>query len=207
MIKFKNYQVKSHQKSRADATISLVIIVILASAIFLSGGIFPSMRDDTLKKDTSGIVAGVRSEDASGNSLLAAAGSSNDTKKTIQMKQLILVTPTPTKPGSTTQTNDWNITLSPITCQSGVGRATLTLLGPKKGYLIIEQEVYSGTFTPVDSAEFIPTEHKITLVMPNSSYFNSRKWKIQILEGGSQVGYEWVGGIKRKSLDQNPTSC
>ncbi len=184
---------------------SLLLLIILVSGVFLVGGVTPKMHDDTLDMKTTGSVQGVHS--GSTGSSFAAPGTGSESKKSLQMKQLILTTSTPTPSSRSTSSDEWDISLSTVTCQSGVGKASLTLKGPRKGYLVIEQEIYSGSFTPVDVGEFVSTEHRMTLVLPSSSFFNSRKWRIKLFEGGLITNYVWSGGVERKSSDQNPTSC
>ncbi len=186
---------------------SLMILIILASGVFLVGGVAPKMHDDTLNMASTGVVEGVKSDGVSGSSFAAAPGTNNESKKSLQMKQLILTTATPTRPPKIEEIDQWDIFISPISCSSGLGKTSLTLKGPKNGYLKLEISNTSGGFYSIDTGFFHSKEHKMTLTIANSLGFDKSKWKLSLYESGTELDSQWSGGILRKELIQEPTGC
>ena len=74
----KYFSPNKENRNRGDATMSLMILIILASGVFLVGGVAPKIHDDTLNMASTGVVEGVKSEDSAGNSFTASAGTNNE---------------------------------------------------------------------------------------------------------------------------------
>ena len=183
---------------------SLLLLIILVSGVFLVGGVTPKMHNDTLDMKTTGTVQGVQSGGATGSSF-AAPGTSNGSKKSLQMKQLILTTTTPT-PKSTPEDN-WSIVVATPTCQGNLAKTIVTNKGTKNGYIRLDISDTSGVFSRVDTGVFLPVEHKMTLTLSNSAGFNTTKWKLSLFEGGTELDSQWNGGTLRKELVQEATGC
>lgn len=226
MIRYQNPLAKKGlfiRSSRGDATISVILAIILISGVFLTGGVLPHMEDDTLKKDTTAVVQGIKSEDESGNSFIASTTTGSDTKRSIQMKQLVLITATPTPTGTpiptptpiaTSSSGDtWSITYTKINCgtlESGlVGETgTVTIAGPVVGYMVVEIEK-EGVFATIQTSGFTPPTNTYTAKLPNLVGFNTSNWRIRAHSGGiyNSVDKIWSGGTFKVNYDGQPTGC
>lgn len=209
----------SLHKNRGDATITLILAIVLISGVFLTGGILPSMREDTLKKDTEAVVQGIRSEDSSGTSFIASSGTTNDAKKTLQMKQLILATvtptptgtpiPTPTRTPTPTQDPIWDISFQLTSCireTSPIAAGLIAATGDENGYISLEIE-NGGIYTQIVSTQYLTSNLDYEVDLPSSVGYSSNNWRIRLFSGGSQLSGKWQGGTLKNTLNQEPTGC
>lgn len=202
---------------------SLMILIILASGVFLVGGVAPKMHDDTLNMASTGVVEGVKSDGVSGSSFAAAPGTNNESKKSLQMKQLILTTTTPTPVGPTrtptpttgSESDDetWNLSYSKVGCENfGSGqegeKGTIVANGTLSGYISIEVN-RNGSFSQTGSSVFVPLQNSYTIKLTNSEGFSSSPWRVRIFSGGSfnRDTKNWSGGTFRALIDNDTTSC
>ena len=195
--------------SRGDVTITLILGIILISGVFLAGGVLPNMKDDTLNMESTGVVEGVRSEDAQGQSLIAAAGSSNDSKKTLQMKQLILMTATPIPTSSTPSTTSSSISVLIGACEEIKGPSAqieATVIGTESGYISVEIESGSS-FQTVSTAKFSLSPTTYNILLQKIDGFTTKKWKVKLFSGGTAVGGIFSGGTERASSLNKPIPC
>ncbi len=187
---------------------SLLLLIILVSGVFLVGGVTPKMHDDTLDMKTTGTVQGVQSG-STGSSFAGAPGTSNGSKKSLQMKQLILTTTTPTPigpaptktptPTTTSPSSEWKITYKFVECREDASAGNLELTGSTSGYTITEVK-YSGEpdWTFADSEKFDGAKTKNAIILfPQEKPFI---WRVTLFSGGTFTT-RGSGGTLRATYD------
>ncbi len=197
---------------------SLMILIILASGVFLVGGVAPKMHDDTLNMASTDVVEGVKSDGVSGSSFAAAPGTNNESKKSLQMKQLILTTATPIPsvtptriPTITPSTSDEaSITVALGECDTEkdpivIGSATA--ISKTSGYLLIDIETSTGTFATFQTLVFSGVTQKYNLILTARDGFMTKNWRIKLISGGIKVGTEYIGGKQAAIKSFSPIDC
>lgn len=185
---------------------SLLLLIILVSGVFLVGGVTPKMHNDTLDMKTTGSVQGVQSGSTSGSSF-AAPGTGGESKKSLQMRQLILATTTPTPvnptktptPTAAIPSSEWKITYKFVECRDDASAGNLELTGSTSGYTITEVK-YSGEpdWTFADSEKFNGAKTKNAIILyPQEKPFI---WRVTLFSGGTFTT-RGSGGTLRATYD------
>lgn len=213
--------------SKGDATMSLLLLIILVSGVFLVGGVAPKMHDDTLDMASTGVVEGVKSEDSAGNSFAASAGTNNESKKSLQMKQLILttatptpVTPTPTRAptptptpagGSSGSPSAETITFTLSECETiknaPAMKGKITVTGAAPGYLAVEKELSTPeTYSGFAKILFNPSQTTYNLFLTESDAVFGKKLRAKLFYTPGKIG-ELSGGTESAAKVSETITC
>jgi len=216
----KYFSPNKENRNRGDATMSLMILIILASGVFLVWVVAPKMHDDTLNMASTGVVEGVKSDGVSGSSFAAAPGTNNESKKSLQMKQLILATATPTPIGpartptsTTTPTTPKSpatasIIFSLNTCEIIKGQKTvmgkILVTGTSQGYLLLEKEGSTqGSFVEVGKILFGTPSRTYNLILTEDDGVIDKKLRAKLFYTSGKIK-ELYGGTETV-LKESPT--
>ncbi len=233
MIRYQNPLAKKGlfiRSSRGDATISVILAIILISGVFLTGGILPHMEDETLKKDTTAVVQGIKSEDESGNSFIASNTTGSDTKRSIQMKQLVLITATPTPSvtptpsptptptptptpisGTSGSSATASITFTLDACELIKGKKTIqgkiVATGTTQGYLLLEKEgAITGFYTELGKVLFGTPSRTYNLFLTEDDGVIDKKLRAKLFYTAGKVG-EVSGGTEAVIKESTTLTC
>ncbi len=105
---------------------------------------------------------------------------------------------------------DWKLTVNLKGCQTTapVGMAIEILPeGTADGYIAAEIEISPGDYLPTVFEVFKAPKQAYTYVLPNTRGYNTKKWQIELFEGGTKNGDIYSGGTSRKIFNGLATGC
>ena len=122
--------------------------------------------------------------------------------------------------GTPITTPVWSLTIFPrepkckIVDGQTVGSFRVDAIGPRNGYIMLEEALTSGGYAIRVVHPFVEstgTTYELALpnVIPDPNKFGYHKssWRIRLFEGGKKNGFYFTGGILRATVVNNPTSC
>lgn len=79
--------------------------------------------------------------------------------------------------------------------------------GPGNGYLSYEVEVTPGSFLTTVFNGFTGPKQAFTYILPNSRGYNTKKWRVELFEGGTANGSTYSGGTSKSVVNYDATGC
>ena len=104
---------------------------------------------------------------------------------------------------------EWKLTVNLKGCQTTPLGMAIEILpeGAADGYIAAEIEISPGNYLATIFQSFKSPKQAYTYVLPTARGYNSKKWQIELFEGGTKNGDVYSGGTSRKTVTGTATGC